>query len=116
MAVAEGLTYREWRNQGGAESHQSVTERLDRFWKDEVLSLRKTDGVVVLIVSHGGIMSTLLERVARKPFHHEMRNCSITEIEMPVEGPGCFLALGNWDHLQHGMITERERLENSTGE
>jgi len=88
--------------------------------------LRKTD-VIVLIVSHAGVISTLrnilIKRfgyrlhgsLTRNGIHDgiwELRNCSITEILLEGEkGPGEFIRLGDWEHLVEASYD----LENSTG-
>src|SRR5271169_6651021 len=70
---------------------EAVYSRLDKFWKTEILPLRKTDATV-LIVSHGGIISVMRKYLLglNYRFHKslvketndfwEVRNCSITEI------------------------------------
>jgi broad specificity phosphatase PhoE len=93
--------------------------------------LRKTDAIV-LIVSHGGIISVLrkyliglnyrvhesLKEQQEERDFWEVRNCSITEVVIGEKGPGEFIRMGDWDHildLYTGAQFARDRLENSTG-
>jgi len=100
-----------------------VITRVGRFWKDEILPLRKTDSLV-LVVSHGGIISALrkylLERnykfdeslMASATDFWEVRNCSVTEISIVGEkGPGKFIRMGASGHL----LGKSENLASSTG-
>ena len=100
--------------------------RVERFWKTEIVPLRKTDAVV-LLVSHGGVIGTLRrlllqrfgyqlhESLTRRGVRDdiwELRNCSITEIVLEGDkGPGEFIRLGDWEHL----VETSYDLENSTG-
>jgi len=106
-----------------------IYSRLDKFWKTEILPLRKTDSTV-LIVSHAGIISVLRKYLMglNYRFHGsllkqtndfwEVRNCSITEIVLGNKGPGEFIRMGDWEHILQYAISEytEEKLENSTGE
>jgi broad specificity phosphatase PhoE len=99
-----------------------VIIRVERFWKTEILPLRNTDSNV-LIVSHGGILSSLrkylLERnykideslMASATDFWEVRNCSVTEISIGEKGPGKFIRMGASGHL----LGKTEDLANSTG-
>jgi broad specificity phosphatase PhoE len=101
---------------------------VDKFWKTEILPLRKTDSTV-LIVSHGGIISVLRKHLMglNYRFHEslvketndfwEVRNCSITEIVFGDKGPGEFTRMGDWQHILQYAISEytKKQLENSTG-
>ena len=92
------------------------------------MPLRKTDSVV-LLVSHGGIISVLRKYLigqnyklhesimTDKPDLWEVRNCSITEIVLEEKGPGEFVRMGDWEHVAKYAMNEyaKERLENSTG-
>ena len=87
------------------------------------MPLRNTDAIV-LIVSHGGIISTLQKWLLKSNYTlndslkassadcWEVRNCSITEISLVGErGPGVFVRIGVYEHL----LNQTEELENSTG-
>jgi len=105
--------------------------RLDRFWTNVVLPLRKTEAIV-LIVSHGGIISVLRKYLMAQNYgihdslmcgpgeryDFEVRNCSISEIVLEERGPGEFIKLGSWDHIMQALDTldTKDRLKNSTGE
>ena len=135
----EGITYEHFRSQGGAEvppfivlidiqSRDKVYARVDNFWKTEILPLRKTDAIV-LLVCHGGIISVLRKHLIRNNYRvddslmnskndfWEVRNCSITEIQLGEKGPGEFIKMGDWEHIIQEATAEytKERLENSTG-
>ena len=81
---------------------------------------------MVLIVSHGGVISVLRQyllgngyrlhdSLAREaPDFWELRNCSITEVNVGEQEPGEFIRLGDWDHIASAFNCH-ERLENSTG-
>ena len=101
--------------------------RLERFWETEIVPLRQTEALV-LLVSHGGTISTLRKLLIKRfgyrlhtsltpngildPNSSELRNCSITEIILDGErGPGEFIRLGDWQHL----VDASYELENSTG-
>ena len=100
--------------------------RLDRFWKTEIVPLRKTDALV-LLVSHGGVIGTLRNLLIKRlgyQLHEsltrrgvrddiwEVKNCSITEVILEGDkGPGEFIRLGDWEHL----VETSYDLENSTG-
>ena len=106
--------------------------RMDHFWKMEILPLRKTDAVV-LLVTHGGIISvlrkylmgmnygmheSLKERVEEESDFWEVRNCSITEVLLGDKGPGEFIRMGDWDHVLDAFTEAqytKDQLENSTG-
>ena len=110
------------------QSRDQVYARLHKFWKTEILPLRKTDAIV-LLVSHGGVISVLRKYLIRNNYRvddssnnskndfWEVRNCSITEIRLGERGPGEFLRMGDWGHIVQEATTEdtKERLENSTG-
>jgi broad specificity phosphatase PhoE len=113
------------------QTSESVYGRLDNFWKGEILPLRKTDAIV-LVVTHGGTIGSLRKHLLGKNYtiHDSLRckageqqkwevsNCSITEIMLDGEGPGEFLTIAYIDHIvnpERNSDTE-ERLENSTGE
>jgi broad specificity phosphatase PhoE len=81
------------------------------------------------LVSHGGVISVLRKYLignnyqvddslmnSRNDFW-EVRNCSITEIQLGEKGAGKFIRMGDWGHiLQEGTAAcTKERLENSTG-
>jgi broad specificity phosphatase PhoE len=102
---------------------------MDNFWKKEILPLRKTDAVV-LLVSHAGIISvlrkylmsmnyriheSLKEREEQKNDFWEVRNCSITEVLLGDKGPGEFIRMGDWDHILDALTHAKDRLANSTG-
>lgn len=110
------------------QSGPSVYARIDNFWKTEIKPLRKTD-FTVLIVSHGGIISTLRHYLRSMNYRihdsllkngelrdKEVRNCSITEIVLAEKGPGEFIRMGDWDHIMASFTQLYEdRLEDSTG-
>jgi hypothetical protein len=52
-------------------------------------------------------------------YDHEVRNCSITEIEIGEKGPGEFIRHGDWSHIFKALESdpkELEELEDSTGD
>jgi broad specificity phosphatase PhoE len=100
-----------------------VITRVERFWKTEILPLRHTDSNV-LVVSHGGILSTLRKHLLEQRNYKvdeslmasatdfwEVRNCSVTEISIGEKGPGKFIRMGASGHL----LGKTEDLANSTG-
>ena len=148
IAESEGITYEEFRAQGGMEVYfpcllsvaslcficgglikdqtfDGVIARIGTFWEKEMLPLRNTDSVV-LLVTHGGLISALRKYLMSRNYKvvpsintSEVRNCSITEIVIGERGPGEFVRMGNWQHIIKEMELNTpcspERLESSTG-
>lgn len=110
------------------QSRDKVIDRITKFWKTEILPLRKTEAIV-LLVSHGGIISVLRKYLIGNNYRvddslmnskndfWEVRNCSITEIQLGEKGPGEFIRIGDWEHIIQEGTTDctKEPLENSTG-
>jgi len=130
IAQSEGMSYDKFRSLG-AETYESIFGRLDSFWKREILPLKETDAIV-LVVSHGGIIGGLRKHLLGKNYtiHDSLRcevsgrrkwevyNCSITEITLDEEGHGEFITIGYFDHILNAERKpyDEQRLENSTGE
>ena len=101
-----------------------IRDRIGSFWRTEIHPLRKSDAVI-LIVSHGGLISTLRRYLLShnyrihesiKDTQWEVPNCSISEVMLGEKGPGEFIRFGDWDHLhEKASIYSLNRLENSTG-
>lgn len=144
IAEAEGISYETFRFQGEAEvrsplrfqtvlthiqSKEAVRERVGNFWNSELVPLRATEAII-LMVSHGGVIARLNEflksenYIVRESAVHEMknsggwevRNCSISEVVLDAHGPGEIVRGGDCEHL--GSMGEicGKRLENSTGQ
>jgi len=103
--------------------------RIQHFWKTEIIPLRSTDSVI-LIVSHGGIISLLQKYLtghgyyideslvgnSGEPGNYEVKNCSITEIILGESGPGKFIRIGDADHVVGALGSMySQQLKNSIG-
>ena len=101
---------------------------MEFFWKSEILTRRSNPEEIVLIVSHAAVIASLITYLisinySRKKinqtfpeFDREVRNCSITEIEIGEKGPGEFIRHGDWSHIYTSMLIDpNEELDNSTG-
>jgi broad specificity phosphatase PhoE len=114
------------------QSKEAVRERIASFWETELLSLRATKAIV-LIVSHGGVINRLKEYLksqnyriresarvlTEESWNWEVRNCSISEIVVGTHGPGEIIRTGDCQHFNTDEVSSFihvGRLENSTGE
>jgi broad specificity phosphatase PhoE len=105
-----------------------VRQRVGAFWESEILPLRSTEAIV-LIVTHGGIIGRMREYFQSQNYtiresarsendgswKAELRNGSILEVVLHADIPGEVVRNGDYKHLIAGAV-DASRLENSTGE
>ncbi|WFD33909.1 phosphoglycerate mutase (2,3-diphosphoglycerate-independent) [Malassezia cuniculi] len=92
----------------GIEPSAAVIARLGEFWED--LTRSPDPDRTVAIVSHGGALSSLMNYVltndrvkcAAGVEPSRFWNCSLSEINVPTEGPGTVISWADVRHLHAG--------------
>lgn len=83
--------------------------RLASFWDDLVADVRVSSPRVVVLVSHGGALSTLVNQVLLPrgdvELHRDLEptrfwNCSITDIHLRADEPGRLVRWADTAHLE----------------
>lgn len=103
-----------------------MRERLASFWDDFVAEVRATAPPVVVLVSHGGALSTLVHQVLLPRGHIQLAddieptrfwNCSITDIHLGQEGPGHLVRWADTAHLRETahQVVNVDEAEPATG-
>ncbi|WFD29266.1 phosphoglycerate mutase (2,3-diphosphoglycerate-independent) [Malassezia sp. CBS 17886] len=103
----------------GIESSKAMAQRLEHFWRDLVASLAGRDGEVIVLVSHGGAISTLVNHVIVPQGHatpaphvrpSRFWNCSISELVIPTNDEGGSIV--RWSDIAHLAEANGKHVEN----
>ncbi|WFD17963.1 phosphoglycerate mutase (2,3-diphosphoglycerate-independent) [Malassezia caprae] len=93
----------------GIEPSTAMRARLASFWDDLVADVRVSAPRLVVLVSHGGALSTLVNQVLLTRgdvvLHEGLEpsrfwNCSITDIHLRAEEPGLIVRWADTAHLE----------------
>lgn len=135
---AAGLTFDEWAEKFPEEAERFREDGLSFVWPggesgrqlasrtaevvDGILKAHRHEAGVVILVSHGGALAWIVARLLGEPDdswprnHFDLKNCSITEVEVPEDGsPATFLYRNEIGHLSPDPDAEAAAGQNNPG-
>ncbi len=118
---ASGYRFEEWAEQFPEEAEKFQTQGMDYAWPegesghdvsarsaaelDRILAEHREASDAVVVVSHGGTLAWIISHLLGEPGdewpheHMRLENCSITEADVPKDGPATFLYTNEIGHL-----------------
>ena len=118
---ASGYRFEEWAEQFPEEAEKFRAQGMDYAWPDgesghdvsaraaagldSILAEHRAAQEAVILVSHGGTLAWIISHLLGEPGdewpheHMRLENCSITEVEVPGNGPASFLYTNEIGHL-----------------